>query len=361
MKYYIEKEERLSKLTKRLGITSGQLRKLNPQMKILGGLSGGIYVQSGQTLNLPADAKMPAVVSTSGNARSTQANEEERKKLLEKLEFGEAVARYRAKQINIIKINNVISAHSTVKYDYCFALNREKKIAQVYLNDSVYNFYTNGSEYLEDFVRVSDKVKKKMIYSIETDGSIKDLLNHKEIQKNWQQLRKEIPRHKAFSKINKNMLNQIVKAGDDEYNSKPLLIRNSNNNLFNRVLFSQYLTRNFNDFEVEEFETISHFFPQVGFTVNCKTQKTKENTEETKYEKKGTPFFVDIDQMILLYEQNYKKQVEFKFTDYLYDYESYFTVSNKDRLIDYATVSINERVKNNLQSEVIYELKRVEL
>lgn len=65
--------------------------------------------------------------------------------------------------------------------------------------------------------------------------------------------------------------------------------------------------------------------------------------------------------MIRLYESYYREKIGFKFTDYLYDFESDFSISKQDGLIDYATVTINERIKNNIQSQVLYELKRVEL
>ena len=270
-------------------------------------------------------------------------------------------ARYRTKQINIIKINGNISAHSTIQCDYYFAFDQNRNIAKVRLDDSVYQFNTNGSEQLAYFIKTTDTIKKEMIYAIKSDGEIKDLLNQEAIQQNWLAFKKDLPTYELFESAQQEAIDQIIKSGDTEYYSKDLLLKNSATNLFNRIMFGQYLTRDFSAFEIEEFETMSHFFPQVSFMVSCETKKAKDSKEQVKYLKNGKPQFIDVDKMFRLYEQMYKEQVGFKFTDYLYDYDVNFTVSKRDSLIDYASVTIDERVKNNLQSQVMYELKRVEL
>ena len=89
-----------------------------------------------------------------------------------------------------------------------------------------------------------------MVYSIEADGSIKDLLNHENIKDDWQQLRSEIPNHELFKESKREVIDQIIKVGDVEYNSKPLLVKNSGSNLFNKIIFGQYLTFDFDDFEI---------------------------------------------------------------------------------------------------------------
>lgn len=258
-------------------------------------------------------------------------------------------ARYRTKQINIVKINGNISAHSTVECDYYFGFDQKRKIGKARLDDSVYNFNTSGSEQLADFIRTTDTIKKEMIYSFKSDGEIEDLLNMEAIQQNWLAFKQNLPTYELFESAQPEAIDQIIQSGDTEYYSKELLLKNSATNLFNRIMFGQYLTRSFSAFEIEEFETISHFFPQVSFTVSCETKRAKDNEEQVKYLKSGKPQFIDVDKMIRLYEQMYKEQVGFKFTDYLYDYDINFTVSKTDGLIDYASVNINERVKNNLQ------------
>lgn len=270
-------------------------------------------------------------------------------------------ARYRTKQINIVKINGSISAHSTIQCDYYFTFDEKRNIAKVRLDDSVYEFNTSGSEPLANFIRTTDTIKKEMIYSIKSDGEIEDLLNQEAVQKNWEQFKQNIATYELFENSQQQEIDKIINSGDMEYHSKEILLKNSATNLFNQIVLGQYLTRSFSAFEIEEFATISHFFSQVGFTVSCDTKKVKDSDEQTKYKKIGKPVFVDVDKMIRLYEQLYKEQVGFKFTDYLYDYDMNFTVSKADGLIDYASVTIDERVKNNLQSQVMYELNRVEL
>ena len=86
-----------------------------------------------------------------------------------------------------------------------------------------------------------------------------------------------------------------------------------------------------------------------------------EDEEMTHFEKTGSPLFVDKSAMIGLYERLYKSQVEYRFTDYLYDFEMTFSVRKDKHTIDRAQIRINERIKNNIQSEVLYELRTVEL
>lgn len=273
-------------------------------------------------------------------------------------------ARYRTKQINVIKLNDVINAHSAIQCDYYLSLENkanEGRVATVKLDDSVYNFYTQGSEELADFIRASDTVKNRLVYALDDKGVIRDLLNEESLQQNWHRFKKQLPMNKFFQKTPSEVLEQIINAGNIEYNSKSLLLRNSNSNLFNKIIFSQYLTRSFENFEQEHFETESHFFPQISFKVDFETIKKSEDDSVINYTKKGKPRFVDIDKMILLYEKFYRPQIEFKFTDYIYDIEIDFSVSKEDGLINEASVNLSERIKNNMESQVLYELKKVEL
>lgn len=270
-------------------------------------------------------------------------------------------ARYRTKQINIVRINGVVNAHSTVQCHYYFLLNNERHIAKVCLEDSVYDFHTQGLKPLEDFIRISDSVKKEMIYSIQTNRHIDTLLNQPTIQQNWVDFKNNIHTNEFMKDANQEAVEQIIKAGDLEYNSKELLLKNSINNLFYQVLFGQHLAYHSSKFEIEEFETVSQIFPQINFRVRCNTKELRENNTQSEYEKIGKPIFVDIDKIIQLYETFYRNKVGFKFTNFLYDYEMNCTVSKQDGLVDYATININERVKNNIESQTIYELTRVEL
>lgn len=272
----------------------------------------------------------------------------------------EKKARYRTTQINIVKINGVISAHATIKAEYLLLFNSLNKV-EVLLEDSIYNFHTKGTEQLAELIRVTDTVKKKMVYALDSKGRLKDLLNFSEVQETWERFKKNASNFASFQKVDAQHIIKLNQAGNVEYYDKELLLKNSNSNLFNQIIFSQYLTKEFENFEAETFDTQSHFFPEIQFTVNCETKQQREEENSISYAKKGTPLFINKSKMIALYEKLYKKQIEYKFTDYIYDFNTHFTVSKEDGLIDKATVTISERIKNNMESEVIYELKRVEL
>lgn len=199
-------------------------------------------------------------------------------------------ARYRTKQINIIKIDGAITAHSTIQHDYSFVINPQEQIAHTVLNDSIYNFNANGSEPLVDFIKTTDSLKKHMVYSITKKGEIEDLINHQDISYDWKKFKENISSYELFSNAEPEMISKIIEVGDIEFNSKEILIENSNSNLFNKIIFSQYLTCDYNDFETEEFFTISHFFPQIKFVVNCETRKTLETQNQIKFKNRQTDF-----------------------------------------------------------------------
>jgi len=272
-------------------------------------------------------------------------------------------ARYRSTQVNIVKINGVISAHATIKAEYLLSVTgqRDGLESRVRLEDSVYNFHTKGTERTAEIVRATDTVKKDLVYRLNAKGKPIRILNLGEIQTRWKQFKADIPRNQRFEIMDDEAKKQFVAAGDAEYSSEQVMLQHSHTNLFNQIVFGQHLTRTHEDFDAEVFETQSHFFPQIKFDVHCELVKEGEEDDVIRYAKAGKPLFVDKSQMIALYEQLYKKQVEFRFTDHIYEFEQRFSVEKGTKVIDKAQVRLNERIKNNMESEVIYELRRVEL
>lgn len=312
-------------------------------------LLGGVYVAYGQKIKIPNQEGI-AKIQNIKIPLNPFAN----------LNF-EKQARYRTRQINIVTINSTITAHSTIDFEYYLSLNEEQNIASIKLIDSVYNFHTKGSEGISDFIKVSDQIKKNILYKYDKNGKIINVLNLNEINSNWEKFKINIDNKILLKQSTQEYKNQIIEAGNKEYSSEEVFLKFNTISLFNQIVFDQYLTKKFNDYEIESFNTQSYFFPSVKFEVSCEIERQKEDEQQIKYLKKGKPLFSDISTMISLYEKMYKEQIGFKFTEYLYDFEIYFTVSKKDGLIDKATVNIDERIKNNLGSQVIYELKRVEL
>ncbi|REC59102.1 hypothetical protein DRF65_27745 [Chryseobacterium pennae] len=274
-------------------------------------------------------------------------------------DFKNRKARYRTKQINIVKINDVINTHTSVRCEYLLEL--KKNQAKVILQDSVYNFYAEGTQDLEQFVRTSDSLKKEVDYQLNSNGEIVEILNLEALQQGWHRFKKQLPLNNLVKNNKPEIIKQLIDAGNIEFGSPDILLKNCKNNLFNQIIFGQYLKRQFDEFTNEQFETLSHFFPEIAFKVECETTVRNTTENQTNFLKKGRPLFVDIDNMILLYEKYYKPQIQFKFTDHIYEYEVFFTVSNEDGLIDEATIHLSERIKNNVESQVVYQLKRVEL
>lgn len=269
--------------------------------------------------------------------------------------------RYRCEQINIVKLNGVISAHSTIKTEYLLKFIGHNN-AIVTLTDSIYNFFTRGTEELVGFISSSDQIKGKMHYALDDRGRIKEILNKKELIEKWNDFRVHLEENPYIQKLSQEAKKNIIETGDREFSSSDdILFKNSYANLFNQIIFGQYLKHDFYNFQGEIIKTHSHFFPDIKFDVNCETKKQTEDEEFVTYLNMGKPLYVNISDMILLYEKFYKEQLQYKFTDYKYELEMNYTISKKDNRITEANASINEAVKNNMESQVLYNLRKVEL
>lgn len=271
--------------------------------------------------------------------------------------------RHRSTQINIVKIDGVISAHATIKAEYLLTISRQADAirATVQLEDSVYDFHTKGSEQAAELVRATDTIKKRLVYQLNDRGNPVKLLNQLEVQQTWQEFKANMSSAGYRDRMDEETFRRFIAAGDAEYNSEELLLKNSGTALFNKLVFGQYLTNENDRFDVSIFETQSHFFPQIRFDVHCETTRRGESEGLVHYATTGKPLFVDKSHMIALYEKLYLAQIGFKFTDYSYDFEASFGVSHGEKLIRKAEAAIHERVKNNMESEVIYRLREVEL
>ncbi len=271
--------------------------------------------------------------------------------------------RYRATQINMVKIDGAISAHATVKTEYLLTLERPKdsRRATVELEDSVYNFHTKGTEAAAALVRATDRIKRRLVYELDSKGVPVGLLNIAEVQENWRAFKETMTREGCPEGMDEKMSERFVTAGDIEYNSEEIILKNSNVTLFNKVVFGQYLTRDEQDFEVEIFHTQSQIFPQITFDVHCLTENQGESNGTVHFCKKGEPLFVDKSAMMALYEKMYRERIGYKFTDYIYEFTARFSIQKDINLIQKAEIRIAERIKNNVEYEVAYELRAVEL
>jgi len=292
--------------------------------------------------------------------------EQKRKKLEAEKRANEKIGskdqvRYRCEQINVIKLDGAINAHSSIKTEYLLKF-ADHRNAEVILTDSIYNFFTPGTEHLVGFISSIDQVKGRMIYELDEKGKIKKILNIEELRKKWKDYKYEFDNNPFMKSLTQKAKDQVTEAGDKEFlMNNNILYLNANANLFNQVVFGQYLKRNYNDFEGEVLPNQSHFFPDIKFDVNCEIRKQMEDDETITYKKIGKPSFIDIPQMIDLYDRFYKKQLQYKFTDYKYLLEITYTVSKKDNRVIKGNVSIEEAIINNMESLVIYDLKQVQL
>lgn len=274
----------------------------------------------------------------------------------------ERQARYRAEQINLVKVDGAITAHATIKTEYLLTLSSTMGAlsATVTLEDSVYNFHTTGSESLAAMVRATDSIKKRLVYLLDEKGLPARLLNLPEVQEAWRTFKQDLSTNGFSERLGEEGVARFIEAGDIEYNSQAIILQMSATSLFHKVIFGQHL-RGGAEHQGEVFDTQSHFFPQIRFDVHCQASTQEESEDSVTLVKVGKPLFVDKSSMMSLYEQIYRPKIGFKFTDHHYTYETNSTVAKGDRLVRRADAAIHEAIKNNLEAQVIYKLRTVEL
>ena len=164
----------------------------------------------------------------------------------------EQQVRYRSTQINIVKIDGAISAHATIKAEHLLTLSGPQSAIRptVELIDSVYDFHTKGSEQAAELVRATDTIKRRLVYQLNEMGAPNKLLNQGEIWQNWRDFQAELPKNGLRTSMDEATFRQFIAAGDAEYSSEEVLLKNSGTALLNKILFGQYLTREEDRFDI---------------------------------------------------------------------------------------------------------------
>lgn len=271
-------------------------------------------------------------------------------------------SRYRAEQINLVKVDGAITAHASIKTEFLLTLKNatDALSATVTLEDSVYDFHTTGSEKIAELLQATDRIKKRLIFSLDENGTPVRLLNLPEVREAWRTFKQDMSANGFSGSLGEEGVARFIEAGDIEYNSQEIILKMSGTSLFHKVVFGKHL-RPGAECQGEVFDTQSHFFPQIRFDVHCQVSTQEESEESVTLVKVGKPLFVDKSRMTSIYEEIYRPKIGYKFTDHHYTYEVNSTVSKGDRLVRRADAAIHEAIKNNLEAQVIYKLRAVEL
>jgi len=276
----------------------------------------------------------------------------------------EVEARYRVKQTNIMKFEDVPVSNSSIRAQHHFFKNGNK--VQNIIEESFYSFFP-VLMHLDDFLSLSDQSKRNIMFEIGKDGKPLKIINKQELINNWDRFKKNdfsnSPFIKELKKVDINQVDKMISLGDKEINDDVLLIDNLNANIYFKEIFGQYLIKNFDDFNNEHFKTHSNFFPDIYVLGTLEYKGVEEDDHVIRFSKELNLNWDEINEhdMIKSYNKNYKPKLKYSFSEYEYCYSSRYVISKKDMLIEDLSVNISEEVKNNISNTINFNLKRIKL
>lgn len=283
--------------------------------------------------------------------------------MLAERNIGELVgrARYRFKQMNTIRYEDVPISSSTVRAQYY--IEREGYKLRSKCEESYYTFTPQQSK-IADFLGFSDQIRKNIHLLFDEDGKILRVLNEQELRENWERTKgMSLAENEFMQSLTKEQYDHIVKAGDTEFEDAALFVHNLGTNLFFREMLGQYLTRHPDSYVSEKIKTSSNFFKDTTIEAVLSYSKLKEDRDFVFLVKESALNRETLDElsMIRQYDELYKPKIKYNFTEYDYTYHVTIKLNKNDGLIENSSIFLTEKVKNNMVCSIHFELKRIEL
>ncbi|MBE5321651.1 hypothetical protein IM793_20985 [Pedobacter sp. MR2016-19] len=276
--------------------------------------------------------------------------------------------RYRAEQQIITKHSGNMASHGLLKHEYLLGLDKlnDGYNAKVTITDA-YGSYE--PELMKDLIQLGlliDSVRHEQKFKLNNDGKPTELLNKSEMISNWMTLRTmQLKDDKLLRNFEKDEQKQILKEVnnycDVVFSDNYPMLEELSKNLFHFTVFDKYLSSgNFLGKDAENVQFYSSMF-NIPVTMEFEYQNFQEKDDFYVFEKNGKLLYVDYDLIIDIYKTQYQPVLHYAYTDYDYSITSKIEVDKKSNCITQAYVTINEAVKNNVESTIIYNLKQVEL
>ncbi len=276
------------------------------------------------------------------------------------IESLDSSAHYRFKQINVIRYEDIPISNSTIRAQYLFE--RANHNVHTKCEESYYTF-TPQQNKIGDFLSLSDQIRKEVYWRIDKNGEPLRILNEGELKESWENAKREtLPNNEFMNSLDKEQYQKIIQAGDTEFQDMSLFIRNYRTNLFFRELFGQYLMKSPENFEFEKLQTMSNFFKDIVIEADLTYSKLKEDenfifiVKESELDRNK----LDEIEMVKQYNKLYKPKIKYDFTEYDYKYRATMKLNKEDGLLENLTLSLTEKIKNNLICDISFDLKRIE-
>ena len=116
------------------------------------------------------------------------------------------------------------------------------------------------------------------------------------------------------------------------------------------------------NFEFEKLQTMSNFFKDIVIEADLTYSKLKEDENFIFIVKESELDLnkLDVIDMVNQYNKLYKPKIKYDFTEYDYKYRATMKLNKEDGLLENLTLSLTEKIKNNLICDISFDLKRIE-
>lgn len=276
--------------------------------------------------------------------------------------------RYRVEQTLIMKMNGMIVSHGVTKQEYLMQKNfAEEKLKSVgfQLVENILQFNPKQLESAIELICELDKIKSlvNIVPNSET-GKMTAVADKTKALQAWQDYKKVIAEKFSFLKTQeeKESVNSFAELMGNQLNDDTLLLSDYESRIFYDVIFDKYLVGK-EAFVPSEKKYLSNLFPHNLVLLNLapfikqKTASTVSVKQIGVLDKKS----VDLEGITKFYNDNYKPQIGYRFSEYNYSLISNYVYDTDENIILEADLTITEEVKNNVEVIIDYRLKRIEL
>ncbi|MBC9797723.1 hypothetical protein [Sinomicrobium weinanense] len=275
-------------------------------------------------------------------------------------------AKYRCEQVNTTKIDGKLTSNSQQKFQFNVQLFPGKNTARVTLEDHYYNMDPPVLNKVFDFVTQTEFIRHDVAFTYGADGSISEILNKEEQAEKWRAFKNSKAFRTEFitsmQDTNEKGLEEIIKSGDRQFSLSHNSEEELRRELFYTILFDWQLTSDDNTtVQQKEFLFRSILLPGTIVPMNFRCDILKAETDLLKLRKVGSAKADDelMANIVKKYDQYYKPQIKYNFTEYKLEFRQTYEVNPATRLVNEAKLIWNEAIKDNAESLCEFKMRKL--
>ena len=250
------------------------------------------------------------------------------------------------------------------QFQYLLKMNLSNKTAYVKLEDYNKNISPAMIADTFDFIEATERIKNNILFTLNSKGKIKEVLNKEEIYSNWNNFKKnefyDLSFIKKLQEVNPLAIEELIKIGDKQFS---ISINNEEEywrNFFYFCCFDQHL---FSDnWDVVSFDLISTIVPPIVIPLQIRYDKVDENNGITTIRKVAEYHLSDdIRQKIIeRYDDLHKNVVKYDFTEYKLIFRATIEIDSESRVLKTGKVVLREEISDNIENECVFTIKKLE-